>query len=185
MRGCVSLKKWKAQGKAVEVTVNSKEENLKTFVRISSNSASDLLRLYWQSGALITRLDLIHLGNTDRNKGAFLVRICRGRYLGFRFICSIVLPLRVFCSSNKPTMMWRTHHAGKVHNHIHKYSTHRSSYNFSRGRLLPFCHLGELILFTHSPVDQQAGLSHCLHGCFSAATGLRQTAGAVALFLLF
>jgi hypothetical protein len=30
--GCTSLKKEKSQGKAVEVTVNSKEENLKTFV---------------------------------------------------------------------------------------------------------------------------------------------------------
>ena len=27
VRGCVSLKKWKSQGKAVEVTVNNKEEN--------------------------------------------------------------------------------------------------------------------------------------------------------------
>jgi hypothetical protein len=27
VRGCVSLKKYKSQGKAVEVTVNSKEEN--------------------------------------------------------------------------------------------------------------------------------------------------------------
>jgi hypothetical protein len=37
-RGCVSLKKWKSQGKAVEVTLNSKEEE---FVWITSkNSAS-------------------------------------------------------------------------------------------------------------------------------------------------
>jgi hypothetical protein len=27
LRGCMSLKKWKSQGKAVEVAVNSKEEN--------------------------------------------------------------------------------------------------------------------------------------------------------------
>ncbi len=27
VRGCVSLKKYKSQGKAVEATVNSKEEN--------------------------------------------------------------------------------------------------------------------------------------------------------------
>jgi hypothetical protein len=37
----MSLKKYKSQGKAVEVTVKSKEETLKTFVWISSkNSAS-------------------------------------------------------------------------------------------------------------------------------------------------
>ncbi len=42
VRGCVSLKKYKSQGKAAEVTVNSKEEKtLMTFVWISSkNSAS-------------------------------------------------------------------------------------------------------------------------------------------------
>jgi hypothetical protein len=28
IRGCVSLKKYKSQGKAVQVTVNSKEENI-------------------------------------------------------------------------------------------------------------------------------------------------------------
>ncbi len=31
VRGCVSLKKKKSQGKAVEVTVNSKEENCQDF----------------------------------------------------------------------------------------------------------------------------------------------------------
>ncbi len=31
IRGCVSLKKYKSQGKAVEVTVNSKEENSEDF----------------------------------------------------------------------------------------------------------------------------------------------------------
>ncbi len=44
VRGCVSLKKWKSQArqsKAVEVTGNNNEENLQTFVWISSkNSAS-------------------------------------------------------------------------------------------------------------------------------------------------
>jgi hypothetical protein len=34
----VSLKKYKSQGKAVEVTLNSKEETLKTFVWIISFS---------------------------------------------------------------------------------------------------------------------------------------------------
>ncbi len=44
VRGCVSSKKDKSHGKAVEVTVNSKEETLKTFVWISSkNSASGQL----------------------------------------------------------------------------------------------------------------------------------------------
>ncbi len=37
----MSLKKYKFQGKAVDVAVNSKEENIKTFVLIlSKNSAS-------------------------------------------------------------------------------------------------------------------------------------------------
>ncbi len=41
IRGCVSLKKKKSQGKAVEVTVNSKEKTLKIFVwNLSKNSAS-------------------------------------------------------------------------------------------------------------------------------------------------
>ncbi len=41
VRGYVSLEKYKSQVKAVEVAVNSKEENFKTFVWISSkNSAS-------------------------------------------------------------------------------------------------------------------------------------------------
>ncbi len=41
VRGCVSLKKQKSQGKAVEDTVNSKENSLKTFNWIlSRNSAS-------------------------------------------------------------------------------------------------------------------------------------------------
>jgi hypothetical protein len=31
VRGCVSLKKWKSQGKAVEVTANRKEENSEDF----------------------------------------------------------------------------------------------------------------------------------------------------------
>ncbi len=31
VRGCVSFKQWKSQGKAVEVTVNSKEENSEDF----------------------------------------------------------------------------------------------------------------------------------------------------------
>jgi hypothetical protein len=31
VRGCVSLKKYKSQGKAVEVTVNSKDENSQDF----------------------------------------------------------------------------------------------------------------------------------------------------------
>ncbi len=31
VRGCVSLTKWKSQGKAVEETVNSKEENSEDF----------------------------------------------------------------------------------------------------------------------------------------------------------
>ncbi len=39
-RGCLSMKKYKSQGKAVEVTLNSKEE--KTFVWIPSmNLASE------------------------------------------------------------------------------------------------------------------------------------------------
>jgi hypothetical protein len=37
--GCVSLKKYKSQGKAVEVTVNSKEENTYAFVWISSKNS--------------------------------------------------------------------------------------------------------------------------------------------------
>ncbi len=50
IKGCVNLKKYKSQGKAVEVTVNSKEEKrgktLKTFVWISSkNVASDRSKL--------------------------------------------------------------------------------------------------------------------------------------------
>jgi hypothetical protein len=45
-RGCVSLKNLKSQGKAVEVTLNIKEETLKTFVWIlSKNSASTLYYL--------------------------------------------------------------------------------------------------------------------------------------------
>ncbi len=41
VRGCVSLLEIESQGKAVEVTVTSKEETLKTFVWIlSKNSAS-------------------------------------------------------------------------------------------------------------------------------------------------
>jgi hypothetical protein len=41
VRGCVNLKKLKSQGKAIEETVNSKEETFKTYVWISSkNSAS-------------------------------------------------------------------------------------------------------------------------------------------------
>jgi hypothetical protein len=41
LRGCVSLKKYKSQGKTVEVTVNSKKENSKTFVWVlTKNSAS-------------------------------------------------------------------------------------------------------------------------------------------------
>ncbi len=35
VRGCVSLKKYKSQGKAVEVAMNRKEETFKTFVLIS------------------------------------------------------------------------------------------------------------------------------------------------------
>jgi hypothetical protein len=42
LRGCVSLKKKKSQGKAVEVTVNKKEKTLKTFSWMSKNSASRL-----------------------------------------------------------------------------------------------------------------------------------------------
>jgi hypothetical protein len=38
VRGCVSLKKKKSQSKAVEVIVNSKEENSKTCVWISSKN---------------------------------------------------------------------------------------------------------------------------------------------------
>ncbi len=38
VRGCVSLKKLKSQGKAPEVTVISKEETLKIFVWISSKN---------------------------------------------------------------------------------------------------------------------------------------------------
>jgi hypothetical protein len=41
VRGCGSLKKYKSQGKAVEVTVNNKEENSLDFVWIlSKNSVS-------------------------------------------------------------------------------------------------------------------------------------------------
>ncbi len=46
-RGWVNLKKYKSEGKSVEVTVNSKEKTLKTFVWISStNSASGSDFLY-------------------------------------------------------------------------------------------------------------------------------------------
>jgi hypothetical protein len=40
VRGCVSLKKYKSQGKAVEVTVNSKEELFELLLYLSKNSAS-------------------------------------------------------------------------------------------------------------------------------------------------
>jgi hypothetical protein len=44
----VSLKKYKSQGKGGEVIVNSKEENPKTFVWISSkNSASAPTATFW------------------------------------------------------------------------------------------------------------------------------------------
>jgi hypothetical protein len=40
----VSLEKYKSQGKAVEVTVNSKEENFKNFVSITSKNLSSVKR---------------------------------------------------------------------------------------------------------------------------------------------
>ncbi len=44
VRGCVSLKKYKSQGKAVAVTVSSKEEKtLQTFVWISSKNSASVL----------------------------------------------------------------------------------------------------------------------------------------------
>ncbi len=39
----MSLKQYKSQGKAVKVTVNSKEESLKTFVWISSKNLASVL----------------------------------------------------------------------------------------------------------------------------------------------
>ncbi len=57
IRGCVSLKKQKSQGNAVEVTVNSKEENLKTFVWISSKtlaSGKTVLNLYMTTTKLVS-----------------------------------------------------------------------------------------------------------------------------------
>ncbi len=45
VRGCVSSKKLKSQGKAVEVAVNSKEKILKTFVWISSKNLASAWKL--------------------------------------------------------------------------------------------------------------------------------------------
>jgi hypothetical protein len=42
----VGLKKYKSQGKAVEVTVNSKEETLKTFAWIYSKSSASVCNVH-------------------------------------------------------------------------------------------------------------------------------------------
>jgi hypothetical protein len=43
LKGCVSLKKFKSQGKAVELTVNSKEENSSSKNSASGRRAAQLL----------------------------------------------------------------------------------------------------------------------------------------------
>jgi hypothetical protein len=88
VRGCVSLKKYKSQSKAVRVTVNSKEENSENFDWISSkNSACGLTAvLYCPPSAakqVIESKQKLRLGPADPY---LLVGSCRLRGIAYIYV---------------------------------------------------------------------------------------------------
>ncbi len=88
--------------------MNSKEDFCLNFVQFGLRTVA--IFGFWQSDALITRLDLIRLGNTERNKRTFFeTNITWSVPLIFSIFIVQYFPLRVFCSSNKPTMLRMTH----------------------------------------------------------------------------